>query len=201
MVVKCFAYHYSYNITHITFRHSHLDTGTAVLGYKRPPIPWMLTKIEVSVVNERFRSVVIPHGVHAFCTFKEGLLENRYTCVCVPTPSSNVVPIVSYNRSSCWRMISKIQVFMMIPVMFRGTVPGLLSGLTRLVYAIMLMCGRVISERKRRESRFGAIQCGAWCGLARCDTVWAGAVRCSVTHLECSSSTIILKPLPCTADV
>ena len=130
----------------------------------------MLTKIEVSVVNERFRSVVIPHGVHAFCTFKEGLLENRYTCVCVPTPSSNVVPIVSYNRSSCWRMISKIQVFMMIPVMFRGTVPGLLSGLTRLVYAIMLMCGRVISERKRRESR---LVCG-------CVVVRAGTVRCSV---------------------
>ena len=112
--------------------HSHLDTGAAVLGHTHAPIPWMLTKEEIAVVDDRFRNVVIPHGVHAFCTFKEGLLE---------------------NRSACWRMISKFQVFFMIPVMFRGTVPGLLSGLAKVVYSIMLMCGRVISERKRRQSR------------------------------------------------
>ena len=60
-----------------TFTPIYLDTGDAILGYTLPPIPWMLTKEEIEIVDSRFRNIVIPHNVHAFCTCKEGLLKNR----------------------------------------------------------------------------------------------------------------------------
>ena len=63
-----------------THMHIYLDTGAAILKETYPPIPWVLTKEEISLVDSRFRRLVVPHGVHAFCTFKEGLLENRTSC-------------------------------------------------------------------------------------------------------------------------
>ena len=124
--LPCHVYSFTPQTTHL------IDTGDAVIGSAFPPIPWMLTKEDISMVDTRFRQLVIPHNVHAFCTYKEGLLT---------------------NKSSCWRMISKMQVLYMLPVLLRGTIPGLLSALSKLVYALWLMCGRVISERRRRQTR------------------------------------------------
>ena len=71
----------------------------------------------------------MPHNVHAWCTTKEGILQNSRTC---------------------WRMVSKLLVFFMLPVLFRGTV-DLHKPLTKLVYALRLLLGRVVSEKHRRS--------------------------------------------------
>ena len=48
-------------------------------------------------------------------------------------------------------MISKLQVFLMIPTLFMGTVPALYNALSKLVYGLVLLFGRVITERFRRD--------------------------------------------------
>ena len=132
-----------------------LDTGGSILRTSFPPIPWVLTKEEISLVNSRFRRLVVPHGVHAFCTMKEGLLENRTSCWrFVITLNMNTTQNVTSSIHYIHRMVSKLQVFLMLPTMFLGTVPELLSGLSKVVYSIILMSGRVICERKRRQLRF-----------------------------------------------
>ena len=108
------------------------DTGTAVVSVGKGPIPWVLTDDEVLMVNNRFRRLVLPPHVHAFCTTEEGLFD---------------------DKSSCWRMISKMQVFMMLPVLLLGTVPAIHASLIKVVHGIMLLNGRVISERVRRDKR------------------------------------------------
>ena len=105
------------------------NTGTVVVSVGKGPIPWVLTDDEVRMVNNRFKSLVLPPHVHAFCTTEEGLFD---------------------NKSSCWRMISKMQVFMMLPVLLLGTLPAIRGSLTKIVHGIMLLNGRVISERVRR---------------------------------------------------
>ena len=80
-------------------------------------------------MDSRCRRVVMPHNCAAWCTTKEGLLE---------------------NRSSCWRMVSKITVFFMLPVLFRGT-GDLVDPLAKLVYALRLLLGHVVSEKRRRS--------------------------------------------------
>jgi len=47
-------------------------------------------------------------------------------------------------------MVSKILVFFMLPVLFRGTV-DLNKPLTKLVHALRLLLGRVVSEKLRRD--------------------------------------------------
>lgn len=71
----------------------------------------------------------MPHNCHAWCTTEEGILK---------------------NSQRCWRMVSKIQVFFMLPVLFRGT-GDLHKPLTKLVHAIRLLLGRVVSEKIRRS--------------------------------------------------
>ena len=126
------------------------DTGTAVTSVGKGPIPWVLTDGQVLMFNNRCRRLVIPPYVHAFCTTKQGLFD---------------------DKSSCWRMISKMQVFMMLPVLLLGMVPALHRSLIqitltltltltlnpnpnrsliKIVQGIILLNGRVISERVRR---------------------------------------------------
>ena len=59
---------------------SHSDTGTAVLGVDYPHIHWMMTETEIEMVNDRSRRFVIPHNIHAFCTYTEGLMKDRSAC-------------------------------------------------------------------------------------------------------------------------
>ena len=47
-------------------------------------------------------------------------------------------------------MISKIRVFFMFPVLFRGT-GDLVDPLTKFVYSLRLLLGRVVSEKRRRD--------------------------------------------------
>ena len=107
----------------------HTDTGTAVISIGKGKIPWVFTPEQREMVDSRCRRMVMPHNCHAWCTTKEGILENRQTC---------------------WRMVSKITVFFMLPVLFRGTV-DLVDPLTKLVYSLRLLLGRVVSEKRRRD--------------------------------------------------
>ena len=51
-------------------------------------------------------------------------------------------------------MSSKLKVFLMIPVLFMGMMPTLYEPLTKLVHAVVLLTGRVISERFRRDKGY-----------------------------------------------
>ena len=53
-----------------------------------------------------------------------------------------------------FRMSSKLQVFLMLPVLFMGTVPTLYHPLTKLAHAVVLLIGRVMSERFRRANGY-----------------------------------------------
>lgn len=53
-----------------------------------------------------------------------------------------------------FRMSSKLQVFLMIPVLFMGTATTLYEPLTKLAHAIVRLTGRVISERLRRDKGY-----------------------------------------------
>ena len=48
-------------------------------------------------------------------------------------------------------MRSKLQVFLMLPVLFMATIPSLYDPLTKLAHGVVLLIGRVISERFRRD--------------------------------------------------
>ena len=50
-----------------------------------------------------------------------------------------------------FRLVSKMQVFLMLPVLLLGMVPSLQGALTKIVHGIILLNGRVISERVRRD--------------------------------------------------
>ena len=52
-------------------------------------------------------------------------------------------------------MSSKLQVFLMIPVLFMETIPSLYNSLTKLVYGVTLLIGRVVCERFRRSKGYG----------------------------------------------
>ena len=54
-------------------------------------------------------------------------------------------------------MSSKLQVFLMFPVLFLGTIPSLCDSLTKLAHAIILLTGRVISERSRRDKGYACM--------------------------------------------
>ena len=84
------------------------------------------------MVDSRCRRLVIPHHCHAFCTTKEGVFK---------------------NRSSCWRMVSKIRLFFMFPVLLMGT-NNLHAPLTKLVHGLTLLLGRVVSEKTRRNNKW-----------------------------------------------
>ena len=105
------------------------DTGRAVVARGKGNLPWVFTREQREKVDMRCRRVVMPHNCHAWCTTKEGLIK---------------------NRQSCWRMISKVTVFFMLPILFRGT-GDLVKALTKMVYAIRLLIGRVVTERVRRN--------------------------------------------------
>ena len=111
-----------------TRTHSHTDTGSAVVTRGKAKIPWVFTPAQRETVDSRCRKVVMPHKIAAWCSTKEGLLQ---------------------NGQRCWRMVSKMGVFFMFPVLFRGT-NALVPPLTKLVYSIRLLLGRVVSEKKRR---------------------------------------------------
>ena len=51
-------------------------------------------------------------------------------------------------------MRSKLQVFLMLPVLFMGTAASLYHALTKLAYAVVLLIGRVMSERFRRDKGY-----------------------------------------------
>ena len=104
-------------------------TGSAVVSVGNEPIPWVFTPEQVEMVDSRCRRLVIPHNCHAFCTTEEGVLK---------------------NNSSCWRMISKIRLFFIFPVLLMGT-NNLHAPLTKLAHALSLLLGRVVSERTRRN--------------------------------------------------
>ena len=50
-----------------------------------------------------------------------------------------------------------MQVFMMLPVLLMGAVPAIRASLIKIVHGIMLLNGRVITERVRR--RKGSYAC------------------------------------------
>ena len=56
------------------------DTGTAVVSVGKGPIPWVLTDDQLVMVNNRCRRLVIPPYVHAFCTTKQGLFDDKSSC-------------------------------------------------------------------------------------------------------------------------
>ena len=109
------------------------QTGTAVISRGRAPIPWVFSKEKVELFDSRCRRLVVPDGMLAFCSTHKGILE---------------------DSSSCWRMTSRMQVFKLLPVLFLDTIPALHSALSKLVYAIQLLTGRVITERTRRDRGF-----------------------------------------------
>ena len=117
------------NIHYNPVPHTTTDTGAAVISVGEGKLPWVFTPEQRELVDSRCRRVVMPHNCHAWCTTKEGILKNTQTC---------------------WRMVSKILVFFMLPVLFRGTV-DLHRPLTKLVHALRLLLGRVISEKHRRR--------------------------------------------------
>ena len=47
-----------------------------------------------------------------------------------------------------------MQVFLMFPVLLLGMVPSLQAALTKIVHGIILLNGRVISERVRRDKGY-----------------------------------------------
>ena len=51
-------------------------------------------------------------------------------------------------------MRSKLQVFLMLPVLFLATIPSLYDPLTKLAHGVVLLIGRVISERFRRDKGY-----------------------------------------------
>lgn len=136
MVCICFvsiiSVHTVFNVWPNVFLSSVTETGQAVVRRGKRKIPWVFTRAQKQLVNSRSRRVVMPHNCHAWCTTKEGLLE---------------------NRKLCWRMITKMRVFFMFPVLFRGT-GDLAKSLTKLVYGIRLLIGRVVSERVRHNKRW-----------------------------------------------
>ena len=81
------------------------------------------------MVDSRCRRLVIPHRCDAFCTTKEGVFK---------------------ERSSCWRMASKIRLFFMFPVLLRDT-NNFHAPLTKLAHGFSLLLGRVVSEKTRRN--------------------------------------------------
>lgn len=112
--------------------HATTDTGAAAISVGKGKIPWVFTAEQIELVDSRCRRVVMPHNCHAWCTTKEGLLKKTQTC---------------------WRMVSKIRVFFMLPVLFRGT-NSLHKPLTKLVHALRLLLGRVVTEKHRRRKRW-----------------------------------------------
>ena len=67
------------------------------------------------------------------------------------------------HHTISFRMISKMQVFMMLPVLLLGTVPTIQRSLTTIVHGIKLLDGRVISERVRRDN--GSYACVVSVGI------------------------------------
>ena len=106
------------------------DTGTAVISVGKGRIPWVFTKQELALVDSRFRGLVIPFGVTAFCTTKKGVLQ---------------------DPSSSWRMTSRMHIFNLLPVLFMDTYPAMYASLVKLVYAVTLLRGRCITEGMRRR--------------------------------------------------
>ena len=120
-----------------------------------PPIPWVFTKEQINLVDTRCKRVVLPSNCPAFCTTKAGIFEDssafwrlvsNYT-VCIHNHIERTVIIT-------FRMSSKLQVFLMLPVLFMATVPALHQPLTKLAYAVALLIGRVMSERFRRDKGY-----------------------------------------------
>ena len=93
-------------------------------------LPWVFTDDEIDLVDARCRALVFPHGCHAICSVKEGIFQ---------------------NPSSCWRMVSKLHFFLLIPVLFHGTNQDLHLTLSKLVHGVILLLGKVITERVRRR--------------------------------------------------
>lgn len=108
------------------------DTGSAVVSVGKAPIPWVFTPEQVELVDSRCRRLVVPHHCHALCTTKAGVLK---------------------DRSSCWRMVSKIRLFFMFPVLLMGT-NNLHAPLTKLAHGLTLLLGRVVSEKTRRLKKW-----------------------------------------------
>ena len=76
-------------------------------------------------------------------------------------------------------MISKMQVFIMLPVLLMGTVPAIHKALIKIVHGIILLNGRVISERVRRNKGSAMYACAVvywsskhlpWCVMCRYKT-------------------------------
>ena len=105
------------------------DTGSAVVSVGKQAIPWVFTPDQVEMVDSRCRRLVLPHHCHALCTTEEGVFK---------------------NTSSCWRMVSKIRLFFMFPVLLMGT-NNLHAPLTKLVHGLSLLLGRVVSEKTRHN--------------------------------------------------
>lgn len=109
-----------------------IDTGSAVVSVGKGSIPWVLTPDQIEMVDSRCRRLVVPHHCQAFCTTKEGIFQ---------------------SRSNCWRMVSKVKMFFMFPVLLMGT-NNLHAPLTKLVHGLSLLLGRVVSEKTRRNRRW-----------------------------------------------
>ena len=119
--------------------HIHPHPPTQILGQQSlrstsyPPIPWMFSNEQISLVDTRSRKIVLPPNCPSFCTTKAGIYE---------------------DTSSFWRMSSKLQVFLMLPVLFMGTIPTIYTPLSKLVHGIVLLIGRVVCERFRRLKKY-----------------------------------------------
>ena len=55
-------------------------TGTVVTSVGKGRIPWVLTKEQTILVNNRFKRLVIPPHVDAFLTSGNGLFDDKSSC-------------------------------------------------------------------------------------------------------------------------
>ena len=55
-------------------------TGNAVVSLDYPPIPWVFTKEQLTMVNTRCKRIVIPSTCPAFCSTKAGIFEDMSMC-------------------------------------------------------------------------------------------------------------------------
>ena len=121
-------------------------------------------------MDARCKRIVLPPNCAAFCTTKAGIFE---------------------DTTSFWRMSSKMQVFLMLPVLFMGTVPSLYNPLTKLAHGVILLIGRVISERFRRSKGYVALLVYS-CAPYRCITTFTPHLT-GTEHVSIMCSPMILK--------
>ena len=97
------------------------------------PLPWRLTREQVSIVDKRVRDMWWPHHTHRLC--KRGASF-----------------FVKSNR--CWKARDKMTIFMvLLPTVLRGFVPAVHQALLQLVFALRRLEGQVVSSDEAKRLR------------------------------------------------